>query len=133
MREGESDGVAARDGWERGYRNLIAWQRGMDLVEGVYRATHGWPDAERFGLTNQVRRAVVSIPANVAEGNGRTGGQEFAHHLSIAHGSLCEVETHLLIANRLNYLDDPALTILLSQSAEVGRLLRGLLKSLRKR
>lgn len=121
------------NGWGRGYQDLIAWQRAMDLVEAIYDESAGWPDGERFGLTNQLRRAAVSVPANIAEGNGRTGTQEFAHHLSIAHGSLCEVETHLLIASRLTYLNDAKRTQLLDQSAEVGRLLRGLLKSLRNR
>lgn len=103
----------------------------MDLVEGVYRATASWPNEERYGLTSQARRAAVSVPANVAEGKGRTGSTEFAHHLSIAHGSLSELETHLLIAHRLTYLDDAALQPLLRQSAEVGRLLQGLIRSLR--
>jgi four helix bundle protein len=88
------------------YRDLIAWQKAMDLVEGVYRTTRSWPKEELYGLTNQVRRAAVSVPANVAEGQGRRSSQEFPHHVSIAHGSLREVETHLLISRRLGYSDE---------------------------
>ncbi|HET8626374.1 MAG TPA: four helix bundle protein, partial [Thermomicrobiales bacterium] len=74
-----------------GYRELIAWQKAMDLVEHVYVATGAWPSEERFGLVQQVRRAAVSVPANVAEGHGRTGSKEYLHHLSLAVGSLHEL------------------------------------------
>src|SRR5690348_12240672 len=110
----------------RNYRDLVVWQKAMDLVEGVYRATQGWPSSEQYGLTSQVRWAAVSIPANVAEGQGRSGSRVFLHHLSMANGSLREVETHLLIAGRLSYLDYPTCDTLLQQMAEVGRLLLGL-------
>lgn len=116
---------------ERGYRDLIAWQKAMTLVKSVYAATRGWPQDERFGLIDQARRAAVSIPANIAEGNGRSGAREFSHHLSVAHGSRCELETLLLIASELGYMQDVHCAALLEQSEEVGRLLRGLLKSLR--
>ncbi len=84
------------------YRDLLAWQRSMDLVEVVYRATYDWLKEELYGLTNQIRRAVVSVPANIAEGQGRTGSKEFLHHLSIATGSLYEVQTLVLISQRLH-------------------------------
>ncbi len=116
---------------EHSYQDLIAWQKGMDLVEAVYRATRSWPKDEVYGLTNQVRWAAIAIPANIAEGQGRSGPKEFFHALSIAHGSLCEVETHLMIALRLNYLDQPTQAHLLDQAAEVGRILQGLIRSLR--
>ncbi|MDP9375361.1 MAG: four helix bundle protein [Chloroflexota bacterium] len=103
----------------------------MDLVADVYRVTRRWPQEELYGLTSQARRAVASIPSNVAEGQGRTGTREFLHHLSIANGSLREVETHLLIAVRLKYLDESTCEALLRQAAEVGRLLLGLMRSLR--
>lgn len=118
---------------DRGYRDLIAWQKGVELVGSVYRATGSWPRDEQFGLINQTRRSVVSVPANIAEGKGRTGSREFLHHLSIAHGSLCEVETHLHIAEYLAYMDQHALGPLLEQSSEVGRLIRGIMKSLRQK
>ena len=113
------------------YRDLIAWQKAMDLVEMVYRATRDWLKDELYGLTNQVRRSAVSVPSNVAEGKGRIGINEFMHHLSIAHGSLCELETHLMIARRLAYVDEPTLQPLLSQAAEFGRLIHGLIRGLR--
>ena len=113
------------------YRDLIVWQKAMELVEEIYRVTASWPREETFGLTNQVRRAAVSVPANIAEGQGRTGAKEFLHHLSIANGSLCEAETHLFIGCQLSYVDQQALDPLLSMSGDVGRLLHGLIRSLR--
>ena len=120
-------GVSAGD-----YRDLLAWQRAMDLVEGVYRATTGWPRDEVHGLINQVRRAAVSIPANIAEGHGSLNQREFLRYLAIAHGSCREVETHLLIARRLDYPGQPAHDQLLTLTAEVGRLLLGLINHLRR-
>ena len=114
----------------RSYRDLVVWQKAMDLVEGVYLATDAWPKRETYGLTDQVRRAVVSIPANIAEGQGRTGRKEFLHHLSIADGSLYEAETHLLIAQRLRYIEERDCDTLLGQVTEVDRLLHGLIRSL---
>jgi four helix bundle protein len=99
-----------------------------DRVEAVYRATQHWPREEVYGLTNQARRAAVSVPANITEGQGRRGASEMLHHLSIADGSLHELETHLLIAQRLRYLDGASATILLAQTAEVGRILGGLMR-----
>jgi len=113
-----------------GYRELVAWQRAVDLVERVYRLTSDWPPTEIYGLTSQVRRAAVSVPANIAEGQGRSSRKEFAHHLSIAFGSLCEVETHLLIANRLAYIDLPTFEELIDQTTGVAKPLHGLIRSL---
>lgn len=113
-----------------GYRELVAWQRGVDLVERVYRLTAEWPREEIYGLTNQIRRAAVSVPANTAEGQGRSSRKEFAHHLSIAFGSLCEIETHLVIANRLAYIDTPTCDELIVQSTSVAKPLHGLIRSL---
>src|SRR6478609_7942827 len=114
----------------RSYRDLTGWQKGMDMVELVYTATRGWPKEELYGLTNQVRRAAVSVPANIAEGQGRASTKEYLHHLSIARGSLLEVETHLLIAQRLGYLPNESADSLLVQAAEVSRLISGLSRSL---
>jgi four helix bundle protein len=112
------------------YRDLTVWQKAMDLVDSVYTASDAWPRDELYALTNQARRAVVSVPANIAEGKGRYGAAEFLHHLSIARGSLHELETLLLIAQRRGYLTERACTGVLEQAAEVGRLLHGLVRSL---
>ena len=112
----------------RSYRELAGWQRAMEVVEGVYKASQQWPKEETFGLINQVRRAVVSVPANIAEGQGRRSSNEFVRFLNIANGSLFEVETHLLIAQRLQFVDDHTVTRLLSLSAETGRIINGLIR-----
>ena len=116
---------------ERGYQDLIAWKKSMALARSVYALTREWPREEMWGLTSQVRRAVVSVPANIAEGNGRTGKQEFLHHLSIAHGSLCEVETLLLLGRSFNYSSREETDVVLQDANEVGRIIRGLMSSLR--
>jgi four helix bundle protein len=102
----------------------------MELVTVVYRLTNSWPREELYGLTSQTRRAAVSIPSNLAEGHGRSGPREYAHHVSIAFGSLCELETQLLIGEQLNYSDRLTIAELMTMTAEVRRLLRSLLRSL---
>lgn len=124
--------AAMGDGNEtvRHYKDLKAWQRSMDLVESVYRLTSDWPSSEQYGLTSQIRRASYSVPGNIAEGQGRTGSREFLHYLSIAHGSLQEIETYLLIAIRLRFSNPPDVKQAIAILAEVGRLLRGLIRKL---
>ena len=117
----------------RSYRDLVAWQKSMHLVVDAYKASQRWPKEEAYGLTNQMRRAAVSIPANIAEGQGRDGAKEFLRFLVIASGSLCEMETHLLIATHLNYLSQEQTDTLMEQTAEIGRLLNGLKGNLRTR
>jgi four helix bundle protein len=112
------------------YRDLIAWQKAMDLVVAVYQATEPFPQREMFGLTNQSRRAAVSIPSNIAEGQGRGSTKDYVHFLRIARGSLQELETQLILAERLGYLAEPLLQSLLSQSCEVSRIVAGLIRSL---
>ena len=91
----------------RNYRDLVAWQKAMDLVELVYRTTTGFPKHELYGLTSQIRRAAVSVPFNIAEGEGRSSSKkDFIRCLSIAYGSLREVETQALIGTRLGYADE---------------------------
>jgi four helix bundle protein len=121
------------EGERAGYQGLIAWQRAMDLVEAVYATTRGWPREELYGLTGQARRAAISIPSNIAEGHGRAGLKEYIHHVSVAYGSLSELETQVLIAQRLGYHPDTDTRVLLMQISEVRRLLRGLLEKLRER
>ncbi len=114
------------------YRDLIVWQKAMDLVEDVYKRTKGFPREELYGLTSQLRRAVVSVPSNIAEGQGRNSTKDFLHHLSIAYGSLCEVGTQILIAHRLGYLERRDVEGLDGLSSEVGRLINGLSNKLPK-
>jgi four helix bundle protein len=112
------------------YRELKGWQRSMDLVSEVYALTKSFPSDEVFGLTSQLRRSAVSVPANIAEGQGRLHRGDFLHHLSMARGSLSETETHLQIASRLGYVQDEAVAAIWALCQEVGRLLNGLIRSL---
>ena len=115
------------------YRELIAWQKAMDLVEMVYRATENFPKREVYGLTSQLRRAVVSIPSNIAEGQGRSTTRDFMHFLSIANGSLKEVETQILVAQRLGYTGEEQTSELIAHTTEVGRIISGLMNSLKRK
>jgi four helix bundle protein len=117
----------------RSYRDLEVWQKAMDLVVACYQATRCFPKHEIYGLSSQLQRAAISVPANIAEGQGRQHRPEFIQHLTIAYGSLMELETHLQIAQRLGYLESEAAHQLLSDCAQVGRLLNGLLRSLRQK
>jgi four helix bundle protein len=114
----------------RQYQDLIVWQKAMDLVMRVYEASESFPRREMFGLTNQLRRAAVSIPSNIAEGQGRLTTKDFMRHLSIARGSLQEVETQILIAARLSYMAESASADFLERTAETSRLMTGLSRSL---
>jgi four helix bundle protein len=115
------------------YKDLKVWQSAMDMVESVYRLTLLFPREEMYGLTSQLRRASVSVASNIAEGKGRSSDKELLQFLGHAKGSLFEVETQLMIARRLNYLDDSETVKLESQTAEVCRLLNGLMKAFRMR
>jgi four helix bundle protein len=117
----------------RSYQDLEVWQKAMDLVEDCYRLTREFPKNEVYGLSSQLQRSVVSIPANIAEGRERGRTKEFLHHLSIAYGSLAELETHILIARRLNYVNEENLRQLMDKIAEIGRMLNGLRGSLEHR
>jgi four helix bundle protein len=115
----------------RSYRDLKVWSKAMDLVVSSYALAHLLPKNETYGLMTQIQRAAVSIPANIAEGHGREHLGDYLHHLSVAYGSLMEVETHLLIAQRLAYLSSEQIDPVLKQTAEVGRMLNGLTAKLR--
>lgn len=114
----------------KSYRDLIAWQMAMQLVEEVYTITKTFPKEELYGLTQQLRRAAVSVPSNIAEGHCRNGRREFVHHLSIALGSLGELETQVIVSERLGYLAAPESSKILATAAEVGRIIVGLMHSL---
>jgi four helix bundle protein len=115
----------------RNYRDLIAWQQAMDLVEVICRLTKQFPKEEMYALSTQVRRAAFSIPSNIAEGQGRRGDREFSRFLDIAHGSLRELETQVLIAQRLKYIDSTTSNNVLELAAKVGRLITGLANALK--
>lgn len=113
------------------FRDLIVWQRAMDVADGVYRLTSGYPREELFGLTSQTRRAAVSIAANIAEGHGRGTRAAYAGFLRIARGSLRELETHLLLAKRLGMADSNRVDAFLIDLDEIGRMLHTLIARLR--
>jgi len=113
----------------RTYRDLVAWQKAMQFVTEIYEATTRFPPEERYGLTNQLRRAAVSVPSNIAEGQARFSAREFHRFLSHARGSLVEIETQLIIAQNPNYLSMQQGQFLLAKAAELGKILNGLIAS----
>jgi four helix bundle protein len=113
----------------RNYTELETWRRAMDLAEAVYTLTKEYPRDEAYGLTAQTRRSAVSVPSNVAEGQGRGSTRDFVRFLTVARGSLCELETQLRLGSRLKYVSEPTIDTLLKQSATVGKLLNGLIRS----
>lgn len=115
------------------YRDLIAWTKSFEFVLAIYQETTSFPAEEKFGLTSQLRKAGISIPSNIAEGEGRKSAKEFCRFLLIALGSLMEAETQILISKSLGFLKADQADKLMTMAAEVGRLLNGLSKSLRNR
>jgi len=114
------------------FRDLVVWQEAMGLATEIYRATETFPRSEIYGLTNQMRRAGVGVPSNIAEGKGRLSKKEFIQFLSRARGSLCEVDTQLQISRNLEYLGDSDYERLADHSKKVGRLLNALIKSIQR-
>ena len=114
------------------FRDLTVWQEGMNLVDDVYAITRRFPREERFGLTSDMRRAAISIPANVAEGNrrGRKRPGAYCNHVSIALGSQGELETQIEVALRQKYVSRESIRATLKRAEEVGKMLSGLLRSL---
>jgi four helix bundle protein len=115
------------------YKDLEAWQCAMALVLEVYRSTANFPREERFGLTSQLRRAAVSVASNVGEGKGRFSDRELSQFLAVARGSVFEIETQVAIAFDLGFLSESQTQKLSKRCGEVGRLLNGLIRSVRKR
>jgi len=115
------------------YRNLAVWTRAMDIVEVCYKLSMQIPQSESYGLTSQIQRAAVSIPANIAEGHGRMNLGKYLRHLSIANGSLNELETHLIIAGRLQYINEDEIILVLEACSEVGQMLTSLTQKLRQK
>jgi four helix bundle protein len=113
-----------------GYRDLVVWQKSMALVKAIYQETRAFPKEEIYGLTSQMRRAAVSVPCNIAEGQGRTSKKEFRQFLSMSRGSLLELETQLQIAADLGFLSTESTGHLIDRTAELLRMLNGLMGSL---
>jgi four helix bundle protein len=114
----------------RSYRDLRVWQNGMEIATKVYRLTQHWPKTELYGLTSQARRAATSIPANIAEGYGRHNTGSYIQFLKIAQGSLKELETHLILASRIDIATEPELEPILVQTDDLGKMLFGLIRKL---
>lgn len=116
----------------KSYRDLEVWQTAIELVEAIYRVTSEWPAEERFGLVSQARRSAVSVPANIAEGYARLHRGDYLHHLSIARGSLAELDTHLIVAHRLGFITKAQVSAPWSLSQRVGKMLTRHIQSLSK-
>jgi four helix bundle protein len=116
-----------------GHSNLVVWQKAMTLAGEIYAATSAFPRQETFGLTSQLRRAVVSIPSNIAEGAARSTTRDLLSFLHVARGSQAEVETQLRLAGKFGYVDERTLARLLDRTDEVGRLLTAMIHALRRR
>lgn len=117
----------------KSFRDLEVWKKAMDLVVVCYQISRRLPPSELYGLTSQIQRAAVSIPANIAEGHGRDHLGDYLHHFSMANGSLRELETHLILLSRLSYLKSEDVEPVLQRTSEIGRMLVGLSKGLRNR
>jgi four helix bundle protein len=118
---------------EFSFRDLAVWQRGIDLSTKIYELTRGFPSSEKYGLCSQIRRAAVSVPANIAEGRGRGSTKDFLRFLGIAQGSLAEVATFVVIAEKLGYLQRSSSNEITLEIEELTKMLYGLQRSLRKR
>ena len=113
------------------YKELAVWNKSMQLAERIYHGVKNFPKAEMFELSSQMRRAAVSIPSNIAEGQARKSDREFLRFLSIAQGSRAELETQILLSNRLGYLTDEQVSVLIAQTSEIGKMLTSLSNSIK--
>ncbi|NCN86983.1 four helix bundle protein [archaeon] len=112
------------------FRNLLIWKKSINLCEQIYLVTKNFPKEETYGLTNQIRRASISISSNIAEGCGRKTNKDFCNFLYIASGSLKEIECQLIIAQKLNYISLEILNKLIYETTEIGKMISGFIKSL---
>jgi four helix bundle protein len=115
----------------KNYKELDVWQKSIDLVMELYKITESFPAEERYGLISQIQRAGVSIPSNIAEGWGRGSTKEYVQYLRISRGSLAELETHLIIAQKLNYISEKNIMDLQNKITIIGKMLNNLMKSLK--
>ncbi len=118
---------------KQSYRDLVAWQKAMDLVDNVYAAARLFPKYEMFALATQMRKAATSIPSNIAEGHGRFSLRDFRHFLREARASALELETEIMIAARQQYIASETEKLLLGQASQVGQLINGLIRHISKR
>ena len=125
--------VDDQKGLIRSYRDLQVWPEAMDLAEACYRTTRGFPKEELYGMTSQMRRAAVSVAANIAEGHGRDGRGEFVQFLRVAQGSLKELETRLLLSQRVEMASAKTVGPVLGRCEATGKMLRALIRSLQKK
>jgi four helix bundle protein len=114
----------------KSYKSLIVWKKGIELAKIIYRITENYPKKEEYGLVNQTRRASVSIPSNIAEGQARSSTKEFVRFLSIARGSLAELDTHTILAFELNYLKQNDFDTISAQIDELQKMLYRLIERL---
>ena len=114
----------------RSFQDLIVWQRAIDLTTEIYRFTEDFPKSEIYGLTSQIRRAAISVASNIAEGSGRGSKRDFRHFLMNARGSICEVQTQLVVAGKLEFGSREKIAEIESMANEVGRMLNGLIQSM---
>jgi len=112
------------------YKDLLVWQKGIELCESIYVISRSFPREELYGLTTQIRRAAISVPSNIADGSGRTTRGEFVQSVGHSRGSLFEVETQLLVAKKVSYLSEEQIQPVLVLTGEIGRLSSGLIRSL---
>jgi four helix bundle protein len=113
------------------YKELKVWQKAVDLTVSIYELTKLFPTVEMYGIVNQMRRAAVSIPSNLAEGAGRGSNKDFCHFLDISLGSSFELETHLIISEKIGFISNDQLTQQINQINEIEKMIRGLQKSLK--
>lgn len=114
------------------FKNLEVWKKSMDFVYDVYGLIRTLPPEERFGLSDQLRRASISVPSNIAEGQSRNSSKEFIHFLSIAKGSLAEIETQLILCNRLGYVQEYVINDFITRISSISRMIKGLINYLQK-
>lgn len=114
----------------KSYRDVQVWQKARMLVSEIYKITAQFPKEETYGLTSQLRRAIISVPSNIAEGSSKGSTREYLRFLSISYGSLCEVETQLYLAFDLDFITEIQLQTLLEKTNELGRMTHGLIRSL---
>ena len=112
------------------FKDLLVWQKAMDLAKNIYEITSDFPSEEKFGLTSQIKRSAISIPSNIAEGAGRNAKNEFKHFLSIAQGSSFELETQLILAEKLSFISKNKTEVVLESLQEIQKMISGLQKTL---